>query len=80
MEWKTLIPRNDGVKKNYRRRIKWTPFVKWAGGKKQIINRIIELIKHYEEGLDDYTFYEPFVGGGVVFLSLKPKNVVINDF
>lgn len=56
-----------------------TPFVKWAGGKKQIINRIIELIKHYEVENADYTFYEPFVGGGVVFLSLKPKNVVIND-
>src|SRR5690554_2607190 len=60
-----------------------TPFVKWAGGKKQIINDIIKLIKDYqreEESADDnYTFFEPFVGGGVVFLTLQPERVVIND-
>ena len=41
--------------------IKGKPFVKWAGGKRQIIN---ELKKYVPESFD--TYYEPFVGGGAL--------------
>lgn len=60
---------------------KLSPFVKWAGGKKQILPIILDRIKDFAgvKG-NEYTFYEPFVGGGIVFLSLAHKNVVINDF
>lgn len=60
---------------------KLTPFVKWAGGKRQILQIILDRIKDF--GIikgKDYTFFEPFVGGGVVFLALAHKNVVINDY
>jgi DNA adenine methylase len=54
--------------------IKGKPFVKWAGGKRQIMP---EIKKYVPENYD--TFYEPFVGGGAVLFELAPKNAVIND-
>lgn len=57
-----------------------TPFVKWAGGKKQIISEILTRINNLiADNGDEYTFHEPFVGGGIVFLSLAPKKAIIND-
>lgn len=51
------------------------PFVKWVGGKRQIIDKIKEYApKEYN------CYYEPFVGGGAVLFELAPKNAVINDF
>jgi len=54
--------------------IKAKPFVKWAGGKRQILN---ELRKHVPEEYNCY--YEPFIGGGALFFDLAPKKAVIND-
>ena len=50
------------------------PFVKWAGGKRQLLNQIRERMP---ENYNNY--YEPFVGGGAVVFDLLPKNAVIND-
>lgn len=50
------------------------PFVKWAGGKKQLLN---EIEKHIPQQFSRY--YEPFVGGGAVLFRLQPKRAVIND-
>lgn len=55
--------------------IKGKPFVKWAGGKRQILN---ELKKYVPEEFG--TYYEPFVGGGALLFELSPKKAVINDF
>lgn len=57
------------------------PFVKWAGGKKQILPLILEKINGCisSSNKKDYVFIEPFVGGGVVFISLKNSRVIIND-
>ena len=55
--------------------IKGKPFVKWAGGKRQIIDK---LLKYAPEEFD--TYYEPFVGGGAFLFELSPKNAVINDY
>ena len=55
--------------------IKGKPFVKWAGGKRQIIDKL----KQYAP--DEYnTYYEPFVGGGALLFELSPKKAVINDY
>lgn len=54
--------------------IKGKPFVKWAGGKRQIIN---ELKKYMP--LEYNCYYEPFVGGGALMFELSPKKCVIND-
>lgn len=51
------------------------PFVKWAGGKTQILPKIKEFLPK-----DFNNYYEPFVGGGALFFELKPKNAYINDF
>lgn len=53
------------------------PVMKWAGGKRQILARLKELLS--PEVLSGGTYYEPFVGGGSVFLSLAPNQAVIND-
>lgn len=50
------------------------PFVKWAGGKRQIIE---ELKKYIPEEYGCY--YEPFLGGGALLFELMPKNAVVND-
>ena len=56
------------------------PFVKWVGGKRQLLQQFHEL------GLSPSKFdgakncyFEPFVGGGAVFFDLRPKNATISD-
>ena len=50
------------------------PFVKWAGGKRQLLSQIKERMP---EKYNNY--YEPFVGGGAVTFELLPANALIND-
>ena len=50
------------------------PFVKWAGGKRQLLSQIKERMP---EKYNHY--YEPFVGGGAVVFELQPENALIND-
>lgn len=51
-----------------------SPFVKWAGGKRQLLPRIKEKMP---EKYNNY--FEPFVGGGAVLFELLPSNALIND-
>lgn len=55
------------------------PFVKWAGGKRQILSRINDYVQDSIDDNPDYTYIEPFLGGGAVFFSLHPKKAIIND-
>ncbi len=50
------------------------PFVKWAGGKRQLLPQIKERMPEKYNN-----FYEPFVGGGAVIFGLLPENALIND-
>lgn len=51
-----------------------TPFIKWAGGKKQLLSYIEEMMpSQYNR------YYEPFIGGGALLLDVAPENAVIND-
>ncbi len=51
-----------------------SPVLKWAGGKTQLLDTIIERMpKTY------HRYYEPFIGGGAVFLAVSPAIAVIND-
>ncbi len=56
------------------------PFLKWAGGKTQILD---ELVARAPERID--TYYEPFLGGGALFFRLaadperRPHRAVLND-
>lgn len=50
------------------------PIVKWAGGKTQIIEKLLaKCPKKFNK------YYEPFVGGGALYFSLMPEKAVIND-
>lgn len=51
-----------------------TPVLKWAGGKRKLLQ---DIINHIPDKLSIY--YEPFLGGGAVFFSLQPSNAVVND-
>jgi len=55
------------------------PFVKWAGGKRQILNRINEFIEDSIINTPSFTYIEPFLGGGAVFFDRKPNKAIIND-
>ena len=53
------------------------PFVKWVGGKRQIMSSITKLMP---KNIQEYKYIEPFIGGGAVLFHLQPKNGIINDF
>ena len=51
------------------------PFVKWAGGKTQLLGEIKKLMpKEYNR------YFEPFIGGGALLFEIQPMDFVINDF
>lgn len=57
-----------------RRNIFIQPFLKWAGGKRQLIKEIEQYIPPKMS-----TYYEPFIGGGALLFHLQPEKAVIND-
>jgi DNA adenine methylase len=64
--------------------IKAKPFVKWVGGKGQLLEQLEALLPHDFDSWKNVTYIEPFVGGGaMLFYMLQThhniKRVVIND-
>ena len=55
--------------------IKMHPFLRWAGGKKWLVRRIITSfdVSKYS------SYHEPFVGGGAMLFYYQPKNAFISD-
>ena len=54
--------------------IKINPFLKWAGGKRWLINNYSEFLP-----VSFNRYFEPFLGSGVVFFYLKPKKAYLSD-
>lgn len=50
------------------------PIIKWPGGKEKELKYIIPNIPHFKR------FFEPFVGGGSVYMAIQAKEYFINDF
>ena len=57
------------------------PFVKWVGGKRQLIAQFHQLGALSPDSFNQkkHTYFEPFVGGGAVFFELLPLQASIND-
>ena len=57
------------------------PFAKWVGGKRQLLKQFKDLGLYPPEGFNPNkaTYFEPFVGGGAVFLDLLPQKAVLSD-
>ena len=60
------------------------PFIKWVGGKGQLIEQLDAQLPEDFENWDDVTYIEPFVGGGaMLFYMLQQypniRHAVIND-
>ena len=49
------------------------PFLKWAGGKAQLLNHLKPLIPQH---FNDY--FEPFLGGGAMFFYLSSNGLLLN--
>src|SRR5687767_12835274 len=50
------------------------PFVKWAGGKGQLLTHLRPLLPPAYR-----RYFEPFLGGGAVFFALQPEHAVLGD-
>jgi DNA adenine methylase len=50
------------------------PFLKWAGGKRQLVPEIRKYIPQKFK-----LYFEPFVGAGAVLFDLQPQTALIND-
>ncbi|MEM1167789.1 MAG: DNA adenine methylase [Cyanobacteria bacterium P01_H01_bin.35] len=53
------------------------PYLKWAGGKRQLLPELTKYIN--EKSLKNFTYYEPFVGGGALLFELQPTKAIISD-
>lgn len=57
------------------------PFVKWVGGKRQLLKQFRELGLYPPDDFDPFTntYFEPFAGGGAVFFDLLPQKAELSD-
>lgn len=53
-----------------------TPFLRWAGGKQQLLNRLAEYLP---DDVRDRNYFEPFAGAASLFLAIKPHNGCLAD-
>lgn len=57
------------------------PFVKWVGGKRQLLKQFLLMNLYPPEKFNPKTgrYFEPFVGGGAVFFDLLPEKAYLSD-
>src|SRR3989338_424152 len=57
------------------------PFVKWVGGKRQLLAqfRLMNLYPPEKFDIKKGKYFEPFVGGGAVFFDLLPETAYLSD-
>ncbi|RJP47946.1 MAG: DNA adenine methylase [Anaerolineaceae bacterium] len=57
-------------------RVKAKPFIKWAGGKAQLLPQMSNLFPPKDQ---IGRYFEPFLGGGAVFFHLQPPKSFLSD-
>ena len=75
------MPQNTVVKK---KAVVTKPFVKWAGGKGNLLQKLEALLPTDFDDLENVTYIEPFVGGGAMLFHMLQRHkcitrAVIND-
>lgn len=55
-------------------KIEIKPFLKWAGGKRWLVNKHNNLLQ-----TEFKTYFEPFLGSGAIFFHLQPSSSVLSD-
>ena len=56
--------------------MKAKPFIKWVGGKGQLIEQLEALLPADFDKWENVTYIEPFVGGGAMLFYMKKNKVV----
>lgn len=64
----------------YEYRVGAKPFLKWVGGKRQLLDQFSELYPNELKLKKIKNYYEPFLGGGAVFFDVAQKYEVKNAF
>lgn len=75
---------NNMTQRRYKREITARPFVKWAGGKGNLLQQLENLLPAGFDQQQRVTYIEPFVGGGAMLFHMLQnhkciRRVVIND-
>src|SRR5713101_2439770 len=65
---------NNSLSTDYSR-IGLSPFIKWAGGKSSLIDHLLPFVP-----LRLSNYYEPFLGGGALFLAICGRSTKFNAF
>ncbi len=68
------LERDFGPLKSDVRQVDPSPFLKWAGGKTQLLRQMAPFFPRSFR-----TYFEPFLGGGAVFFRLQPKRAILSD-
>jgi len=53
--------------------------IKWAGGKRLLIDQIAKIIEPNKISKEGGRYFEPFIGGGAIAFALELENTAIND-
>jgi DNA adenine methylase len=61
----------------YRKNKLVAPFLKWVGGKRQLIPEIVQVLP---SAINKMNYVEPFIGGGAILFHLQPQKAIVNDF
>jgi len=69
-----MLQQNTIAQNIYQKNKLVRPFLKWVGGKRQLMSDIKGVIPQQVS-----TYYEPFVGGGAVLFNLQHSQAVISD-
>jgi DNA adenine methylase len=77
MEWRQRgeVIQSQDISTPYKHVPRCDPFVKWAGGKTQLLSA---LNKHVPSSFNQY--FEPFLGGGAMFFFLSSKNLQFTSY